>query len=105
MNQNILLKIFLKTIIPVSLLVSISCKEDKGNDSNKSIESSLKLVEEYPITFPLDVETSHNISIKANTINNKPFLSFFNYNNNSIYIYDFNTKSLKKKGKARKRRP
>lgn len=96
-NQHILLKIFFAFIILVSVLVSTSCKEDKLNDSNKSIESLLKLVEEDPITFPLDIETDHNVYIKLNTINNIPFLNFYNGNNNCIYIYNINTKSLTKR--------
>ena len=71
MNQNILQKICFKIIILVSLLVSVSCKEDNKNstsDSKKSIENVLRLVEEEPITFALDKETNYNFYVKKHAL-------------------------------------
>lgn len=100
MNQKILLKICFKTIILILFLVSISCtenKENKKSQPNKSQENVLRLVEEEPITFPLDKETNYNVYTKLYSTNNESYLSFFNANNFSIYIYNYDSKSLYKR--------
>ncbi len=94
----------MKTYKQIGILLSIitlllSCKKDNTTTLNP------KLIEVGYTSMPLDDDTNFNVNIEFKSINNKPYLHFFNHNNFSIYIYDLQTNALKKKISLEKEGP
>lgn len=100
------------SIILIIGIVFLSCKSKKERvpgtigfyqENGSSIfDDSLTLVESEEISFPLDSETSVTTnSLEFFNDNGVDYLSFINYLNNSIYVYNYKDRALYKKIKLK----